>query len=406
MLRLAWRNIWRNRRRTWLTVSAIAFSAALLIFSITLQLGSYDMMIEHSQRLFTGQIQVQREGYLDRPQIRKTVPRAAVLADRIRARIGHTAVAVRALGFALVSSATRSYGVQVVGVQPDREGAVSTIPNVVRQGRFLSADHALEAVVGAGLARNLKVKPGDEITLLGSGRDGSFAASVVSVVGIFESGVPDLDRYMLEIPLGSFQEIFSMADAAHAIVISGERLEGLAELRTRVSALLPENGPLVAVTWDQITPGIKQAIQFDMLNGWIFYGSLIVIVTFSILNTFLMAVLERTREFGLMLAVGARPARIGALVMLESFLVTAIGLGIGLALGLGISVYFYVYGFTYPGLEEYGAQFGFPGVITPEISLLAVGLGPLAILVFTLVAALYPAIRIRRLRPVDALRAV
>ncbi len=149
-----------------------------------------------------------------------------------------------------------------------------------------------------------------------------------------------------------------------------------------------------------------QIIQADMVNGWYMYGCLILIVTFSILNTFLMAVLERTREFGVMLALGAKHTFIGQLVMLESLFLTLSGLGIGFVIGTAITFYFYVYGFSYPGMEEIGAQFGLTDAVTPQLSLLAFTLGPTAILLFTMIASLYPALRIRILKPVDAMKSV
>src|SRR3989344_791035 len=128
-LRLAWRNLWRNPRRTWLTASAIAFAAMLLVFMITLQLGAYDMMIDTTLRVYTGQMQVQREGYHDKPQMRAVVPEAVRLAVQLREATGLSAIAVRAQGFALASSAERSYGVPVVGVEPVQEAKVSTVPH-------------------------------------------------------------------------------------------------------------------------------------------------------------------------------------------------------------------------------------------------------------------------------------
>ncbi len=404
--RLAWRNLWRHPRRTWLTVAAIAFSTVLLIFSITLQFGSYDIWIDHALGVYHGQLQIQHPDYLDKPQMRKTVANATGVAAKLRRDVDPRKVAVRGIGFALASSQERSYGAQVIGVEPGYEPEVSTIPNVIRDGRFLADPDAAEAVIGATLARNLKLALGDELTLLGAGRDGSVAATVVQVVGFFESGMAELDRVLVEIPLGHFQEVFTMGDAAHAIVIAGIDRSELDVQRDQITTLLGADAGARVRTWEETLPGLKQAIQFDMLQGWVLYVSLIVVVTFSILNTFLMAVLERTREFGIMLALGASPARIGALIMQESLLLTLVGLSIGVLVGLGITIYFYINGFTYPGLEEYGAEFGFPASITPEISFFSIGLAPLAILVFTLVAALYPALRIFGLRPVEAIHAV
>ncbi|KPK68383.1 MAG: hypothetical protein AMJ84_11230 [Acidithiobacillales bacterium SM23_46] len=421
-LRFAWRNLWRHPRRTWLTASAIAFSATLLVFMITLQLGAYDLMIDTSLRVYTGQLQVQRTGYLDKPQIRSTIPEAASLAARLRgagfpavatraqgfalASSGSRSYGVRAQGFALASSGSRSYGVPVVGVEPAHEKEVSTIPGRVTEGRYLSDVRAQEAVIGATLARNLKVKLGDELTLLGSGKDGSVAATIVPVVGIFESGNPELDRHFVQLPLATFQDVFSMGSDAHAIVLSGLDLRTLAQAATRVEARLPKDQDLVLRHWEELLPGIKEAIQADMVQNWFTYIVLIVVVTFSILNTFLMSVLERTREFGVMLALGASPYRIGSLVMLESTLLALLGILIGMGCGSGLAVYFHFEGFTFPGMAELYGQFGLPGVIHSKLSFATLTLGPAVIFVFTVAAALYPALRIRRLTPVEAIHAV
>lgn len=406
-LRLAWRNLWRHRRRTWLTVAAIAFITMLLVFLEALQFGAYDMMIDTNLRVFTGQLQLQREGYHARPQMRATVPDAQALAARLRATgLDGVGVAVRAQGFALASTDSRSYGVPVIGVEPAFEPRVSTLPRLIRQGRYLSGDEAQEAVLGAALARNLKLAVGDELTLLGSGKDGSIAATIVPVVGIFESGNPELDRHLVQLPLRTFQEVFTLGNDAHAIVVSGPGHETIPQTKAAVSALLAPGSGLVVLDWEQLLPGVKQLIQADMVQNWVTYLALILIVTLSIMNTFLMTVLERTREFGIMLALGAGPWRIGGLVMLESALLTLLGLTLGIALGGAIAVYFYVEGFTFPGMREIYAQFGLPGLIHPRLSLLTLTLGPSVILVFMLLAALYPALRIRKLHPVEAIHAV
>ncbi|MDH3310994.1 MAG: ABC transporter permease [Gammaproteobacteria bacterium] len=405
-LQLAWRNLWRHRRRTWLTASAIAFATTLLVFMITLQLGAYDMMIDTSLRVFTGQLQVQRQGYHAKPQMRATVPDAQALAARLRAASGLDGVAARAQGFALASSVSRSYGVPVIGVEPEFEARVSTLPHLIKQGRYLSSDQAQEAVLGAALARNLKLQIGDELTLLGSGKDGSIAATIVPVVGIFESGNPELDRHLVQLPLKTFQEVFTMGDDAHAIVVSGPSHEAIPQTQATVAAQLAPGSGLVVLDWEQLIPGLRQLIQADMVQNWITYIALILIVTLSIMNTFLMSVLERTREFGIMLALGSSPWRIGVIVLLESVYLTLLGLGIGLLLGGGIAVYLHYEGFTFPGMAEIYAQFGLPGVIHPKLSFAGFTLGPAVIFVFTVLAALYPALRIRKLQPVEAIHAV
>ncbi|OOZ39986.1 hypothetical protein BOW53_09430 [Solemya pervernicosa gill symbiont] len=405
LFRLAWRNIWRHTRRTWLTIAAIAFAATLLIFSITIQLGAYDAMIENTLRLYTGHVQLQREGYQDRPRLRTDITNATEIATRIRSETGWDSVAVRAMGFALIASEQRSFGAQVVGVESHHEVMVSTLPGLIKQGRYINA-HGYEAVIGAALARNLKVQIGGELTLLGSARDGSVAATVLEVVGIFESGSQEFDRALLQIPLATFQEVFVMPDAAHAIVVRAPSDTETQAYKQQLQQFVGSDERLVALDWESIIPGLRQIIQADMMEGWFIYAVLILVVTFSILNTFLMAVLERTREFGILLSLGMTPLRLGSLVMLESLLLVVVGLLLGLLLGGSIALYYDLNGFSYPGMEEIGAEFNIPGEIYPQISLLALLLGPAGILIFTLLAALYPAMRIRKLQPVEAMNAV
>lgn len=403
--RLAWRNLWRHKRRTWLTASAIAFVTVLMVFLITLQLGSYDLMVDSSLRIFTAQMQVQREGYLEKPQIRKIIPGAVALAERLRAdpALRGVGIATRAQAFALASSGTRSYGAQIVGAEPEHEPRVSTVPRLMKAGRYLAGHNAQEVVLGAPLAKNLNIRVGDELTLLGSAMDGSVAATIVPVVGIFETGMRDLDRVLVEMPLGTFQELFGMGQGAHAIALLAPDLARLPLMHRDVARLLPAAPELVVLDWDRLIPGLKQIIEADWTIDWFIYVALILVVTLSILNTFIMSVLERTREFGIMLALGATPLRIGTLVFAETALLALIGLGIGIGIGFGIAAYLSVHGFTYPGLKEFMGQYGLPALIYPKLSAKAILIGPAVILSFILVAALYPAFRIRKLQPVEAI---
>jgi len=177
--RLAWRNLWRRKRRTWLTVGAMVFSNILLVFMISLQIGMYGMMINNTLRAQTGHLQVQAPGYKDDHKMRQVVPDVKRLAEELRQGLATGQAAARASAFALVSSADRSYGLQITGVEPEFEVRVSSLPGLIKEGRFLGDAMAEEIVIGRVLARNLQVEVGDELTFIGSGRDGSFAAAVV-----------------------------------------------------------------------------------------------------------------------------------------------------------------------------------------------------------------------------------
>jgi ABC-type lipoprotein release transport system permease subunit len=282
---------------------------------------------------------------------------------------------------------------------------VSSLPGLIHEGRFLDDTSAEEIVVGSVLARNLKAGLGDEITLLGSGRDGSFAAAVAVIVGIFDSGMPDLDRGFAEIPLDFFQDTFAMEGAGHSVVLFAPDLLQVSATQRRVASLLPPHQELVVHDWDALLPGLKQAIQADLASAWFMYGVLVILVAFSVLNTQLMSVLERTKEFGIVMSLGVTPGRLGRLVLLESALMGSVGMLLGMLLGGALVAWLGVHGFSYPGLDEMAGQFNLPGRIYPPLSAVGLLLGPLVVLIASVVASVYPALRLHRLEPVEAMRA-
>ena len=405
VMRLAWRNLWRQPKRTLLTTGAMVFSNVLLIFMISLQFGMYGLMIENGLKIFTGHLQIQAPGYIDEPKMRLTVADAMSLSSAVREEDGLEAAA-RGSTFALLSSEQRTYGVAILGVEPAYEPTVSSLPGLVKEGRYLDGPDATEIVIGRTLARNLKVALGDELTLLGSGVDGSFAAAVLRIVGIFDSGVTSIDRSFAIMPLATFQDVFFMRDSAHMIVVTAPTLADVPAAVQTVEALVPPHAGLAVHDWDALEPGLKQTIQADISSAVFTYFILVILVAFSVLNTQTMSVLERTREFGIIMALGLRPGRLGRLVLLESAFMGAMGAVAGIVLGGLITLYFSINGLTYPGLEEMAAQFNLPARMYPAVTVPSLVLGPLVVFLFTLVATIYPALRLNALRPVEAMRAV
>ncbi len=404
-LRLAWRNLWRQPRRTWLTTSAMIFSNLLLVFMISLQFGMYRMMIDNTLGAFSGHMQIQAPGYKDDRKMRQTVPDIASLAADMRTGLNLQTVSARAAGFALASSAERSYGIQVVGVQPQHEPLVSSLPGLIKEGRYLADQNAAEIVIGRVLARNLRIGVGDELTLLGSGRDGSFAATIAVVVGIFDSGMVDLDRNIAEMPLGTFQDTFSMGTSGHEIVISAPDLFTVPDVLTTAETLLPDGEALVIHDWNALQPGLQQAIKADLASAWFMYAVLVILVAFSVLNTQLMSVLERTKEFGIIMSLGLTPGQLGRLVMLETAMMGGLGLILGVLAGSAITLWFNINGFSYPGMDAMASQFNLPSQIYPRITIVSALVGPLLVFISTLLASLYPALRLHWLHPVTAMRA-
>jgi len=407
--KMAWRNIWRNTRRTILTIGAIGFASLLLVFMLSFQFGSYETMINTSVKIQTGHLQIQAREYQEKKNIRLVVPHPAKVAKILKTLPAITAYTYRGRAFSLISSQERTYGIAVTGIDPEREADVSRLKSLIREGDFLTAADTDQALIGGLLAKNLRVRLGDELTVLGQGRDGSIAATVVRVKGIFSSGINEFDRAAIHIPLKTFQEVYAMQGAVHEVVVIADSLRSITALKASVKAGLVSlnlKTPLTILDWDELMPGLRQSIEMDLISGLIFYLLLVLVVAFSILNTFMMAIFERTREFGVLMAIGTTPGRLTKVLLIESMTMTSIGIGAGIVAGSLITLYFQVHGIDFSGASELLSQFGISGRMYPKLSWLSALSGPLAVLIITFLAALYPALKVRRLRPVEAMRTV
>ncbi len=402
-LRLAWRNIWRQRRRTILTLSAIAFATFFLVFMLAVQYSTYAIAIENTLRVFPGVLQVQHSDYADKERMEDTVASSREVMAEVEEALGIEAITERAHGRGMVSSDERSRGAELVGVDPEREGRVSTLPHLMSEGRYIR--EGTEAVLGESLATRLQVEPGDELVFMGQGLHGSMAVTTLEVVGLFNTGEPDLDQSLVQMPISSFQSVFGLEGEAHALVLGGVALEALPEASQVLRSLLADEPNLRVLEWEELVPGLDQTIALDQAGAWIMYVVLVVVVVLSILTAFLMSVMERTREFGVMMALGVTQTRIARLIFTETTLLVLIGVLIGLLLGVAGTEYFRATGLPVPG-GELASEFHLPSEIHPRLTFLSVVVGPAIVLVLTLLAALYPISRVRRMQPVDAMKAV
>lgn len=400
---LAWRNVWRNPRRSLLTILAIVFAAVLLVFMLSFQFGSYEDMINATVRQSTGHLQIQAPGYHDRQEMHLAVANAQTLIPKIKSMAGVNNVALRSEAFGLVSGEKRSRGTTIFGIQPEKEKKVTTLPKQIKQGRYLTIDDHGVALLGSLLAKRLQLSIGDECTMLGQGKDGSIAAALFTIIGIYTTGVDAVDRATVHITLDDFNDIFFMEKAAHRVIITAENLSDIAPITQNLQSN-PAFQSLEVLTWDKLAPGLRQSMELDLISGIIMYIILVVVVAFSVLNTFFMAFFERTREFGVLLSIGARPARLVRMILAESMFLTLTGIVIGTMIGIGLTLYFSHHGISFGDGGELLAQYGFEDRFYPRLSWLSACLGPALLLVITFFTALVPALKVPGLKPVDALR--
>ncbi|MYD43579.1 MAG: ABC transporter permease [Gammaproteobacteria bacterium] len=400
-LQVAWRNLWRNRRRTLLTVAAIAFGMWLVQFAMSFQSGSYGPMIELGTRMGTSHLQVLRASFHGEPRIEFTLHNVTERLAQLDADDRLLQASARADAFALVSNDPHSSAALITGVIPEREMRLSDLPSKTVAGSYISGDN--QAFIGAALARNLQLDVGGELVLIGTNIEGGIGAAVVEVVGIFEATAA-MERVLVQISLGTFQEAFDMVNQAHRLIAEVEDPQDLNEGKVALQDVV-HDGEIV-VDWAELMPEISQGIEIDIVSNAVLQFVLILIIVLSIMNTFVMTLFERTRECGMLFAIGMRRWAVYRMTVVEAVLLWLVGTVCGGVLTCLLVVPLMFTGVPIPASEDaMQAQFAFmPTSIYPDLSWWAVVIAPLTIGIGALLSVSVASIRLARLNIISALR--
>ncbi len=415
LLQLAWRNLWRNPQRTFITMSAIAFGYVMLLFVACLMAGLRWQMIENGTCLVMSQIQVHAPGYYPSRSIQKTLGGrqgtdvsamlATVTADR---RI--YAAAPRVYGYGLLSAAHRSAGVELMGVVPGQEPKITVLNSQITKGSYLAAQTPKGLDIGDKLASTIGIGLGSEIVLLTQAADGSIGNDVYTVVGIFHSGLDAVDRGLVLMPLSSLQDLLHLAPARiHEVGIKLNDITAANTVATALDLRLVKTIPVQAMGWPALAPELANYVQFNHGITFVLFVIFFLLAVIGIMNTMLMAVFERTRELGMLMALGMRPVQVIALIMTEAAGLAVASLVVGGALGVPVLWYL-----QERGLDLGGATSGvisLAGVVVGSLwygrqDFPAYGQAALGLAVTALVSALYPAWRAAHSRPTEAIRKV
>ncbi|TDJ39290.1 MAG: ABC transporter permease [Gammaproteobacteria bacterium] len=398
---LAWRNLWRSRRRTWLTAGGVGFSIFIMVFAWSMQVGTFSLMIDNATSLISGHLQIQHRSFADDPGLRNTVRDASSLLAELELHPEIEAVALRAQAFALVSGDERTFGAQVMGVDPIRERRLSSLPDRIVSGRYLATGR--EAIIGATLAVNLAVGVGDEVVVLGSGKDGGIAAMAIEIVGVFDSGIIDLDRSLLQVELRAFQEAFDLTDEGHVLALRLTDFERTDALKVALQQRLGEG--LSVRSWSELMPELEQMVGLKQAGTEIFFVLLALLVTFSVFNTFAMTVFERSREFGMLLAVGMRPGQIMLQLQLEAALMCLLGVALGVGMSVLVVSLMARTGIPLGDVGELLRQYHMPDRLYPSLAHGVLVAAPVLMFVSIQLAAAIPTLRVRHMQPATELRA-
>lgn len=402
-MRLAWRNLWRYPKRTLLTSLALFLTTVAMVFMLSFQIGAYDTMKQQNLQLMDGYGQLQHTKFLDTPSIRhrfKLTTELAAELDQLKLEIDGLVWSARGESYGLLSFGDENVGGMVLGVHPALEGKLSTLPRKITEGRFLNAKDQNSAVVGKELAQHLGAKLGDQIQLLSQDVEGSIAADNLTIVGIFDSGVKELNRQLLEVPLSYFQTLFVMPNEVHRIVLMADKLTGIEKYGAEFSKIAAQQ-KLAYRDWKALQPGLDSGIRLDFFSAMVWYVAILFIVVLILLNTILMSVLEREREFGLMLSLGMSHRRLAVLVNVEMLLTMWLGILSGILVGLGLVYYYSSEGITIPGTEAVYQQFGISSTLYPTLDVFATFFAPGFFLAGGLLMSFYLSYKLFQLTPLS-----
>ena len=400
---VAWRNIFRNKRRTWLTVAAIVFSCFLVSGLRSYQVGMYKQLAEVMTEQYPGHADVIHVDYEDDQKLEQTIQDATELMRSIEEIPMVKAAAPRVTAPSLFSVDEKSFGGILIGADFAKETEHFTFFNALSEGTVPVDQN--DVVLGKAMARNLGVGLGEEIVVLGSQKEGGIAALVLSVSGIFSSGNVQYDRAFAFVRLSTAQQAFGLGDEVHALTLRLTDIDYVDEATGFVSKRLPDEA--IARGWPEISPETYQAIRADDVSGIAMMALIMVLTLFSIANTFSMMVFERTREFGMLLSLGMRPWGIIRQVQLEAMGIWAIGAIIATVLNVGITYLGLTVGVPIPAeVNEMvkGFYFVFPERFYPAFSVGSLVAAPLIFLVGIQVAAFVGSVKILWLEPVTAMR--
>ena len=401
VLRLAWRNAWRNARRTGVVVAAVSIGIAGALLTMALNYGMIFQMVETAIESDLGHLQIHAAGFDANPELSVRLPDGArAEVARLEVEGGVRAFARRVRGEGLVSSPRASAGVRVVAVEPEREARITRIVDSITAGSYLDGD-ARRVLLGAELARRLEVGVGDKVVLSVQDLSGELTGEALRVGGVFETPSAALDESTLFLRLSEGQALFGLGDAVSEVVAVAHRRSRVGELRDRLAAELGDAAEVRS--WEELQPALVYMIDVFDQTSWLIYAAVFVAMAFGIANVLLMTVYERTREIGIMRAIGFGRGRLVATLLAEALVVTSVGLALGFALALGciaglgdgLDLSYFA-----RGLGKFGVGSRIVPVLRPSDFTIPVGVA----VVTAALAAAWPAWRAVRLRPAEAVR--
>jgi len=401
IFKMAFRNIFRQRRRTTLTGLSMLVGFVLAVIFIGWGDGTYNNIIDEFTRNRLGHIQVHEKTYLDRPSLYKTIQESDELFSILDSTRGIESWAPRLFSAGLASVGEKTAGVRIIGIDPAREDRTTQFNEKILQGRDFSRIPSKEAIIGKGLAQILNAELGDEIVIISQAADGSIANDLYTIIGISSSGDDLSDRTSFYLHIREAQELLVLDGRIHEISLTVNKLNQVRKTNNLLASEIKDPDLSVA-PWQVFAKAFYDAMQADKAGSYVMLIIIVFIVAVGVLNTVLMSVLERQREYGVMKAIGTKPKQIIKVVVLEVTILALICIILGSGLGYGANTLLSKYGlkfgegFTYGGMkfETMKAEINLRSFLIPAIT----------VILCAALVSLLPAIKAARTEPAKTMR--
>lgn len=401
-LKLAWRNLWRNKRRSMITIASIAFAVFFACLMMSMQLGSYSKMIENAVSFQTGYLQVQDSAYWQEKTLDNTFVSGDSLLSEIEKPEGISIVVPRLQSFALASYRSQTKGVMVIGMDPEREDRMTRAKSKLVRGTYLDRDDK-GVLVSEGLASYLGIDAGDTLVMISQGYHGINAAGKYAIQGIVKFPSPEMNNQLVYMPLAEAQWFYGAENRLTALALMVNKPEQVAQVSQQLRASLPAQ--FEVMNWREMMPELVQSIELDYVSGMIMLYILYVVIGFGIFGTFLMMTNERRYEFGILISIGMQRLRLQWVMLSEIVLMGLIGVVVGILMSSPLIFYFHANPILMTGeYAELYAQFGMEPVLPFSIDPSIFFRQAIVVFIMAMIIGIYPVIAIQKLDPATAMR--
>ncbi len=401
-LKLAIRNIFRNKRRTLIAGSAIGIGLAALIFTDALMIGMEKNMIASATESFLGEAQIHHRNFRESFEVEETIENKSELNEQLQEEEIVSRFTQRTLSFAMITSPANLASVTMVGIYPETEQYLSQVDEAIVTGSYFSGESERDIIIGSKLAEILEVELGSRVVLtVAQARSGNLTQEMFQISGIYHFNIKEMDQAMAFVRLSKAQEILGLGDGIHEIALRFTQSSYARDQNLYFWERYSRGGN-EAVSWTVLLPELEAAFELSQFGTYIVGLILFGVVALGIVNTLFMSLHERMFEFGVMRAVGTSPLRMAQLILLEAGALAMISIILGLIMGYVITWIFMNTGIDYTGIEFSGVTFR--KLLYPVLKIEQFITYPLAVLFFTVLVGLIPALSAAKLSPAKAMR--